>query len=212
MLNSLRPAGFAVCIPHIVYILYFKVLPMCLMAHTWNKKSDHQFYVLVNLLFHDNLTFKVWSYPLHSLFCFCFSRYHLIMGNVVKPKFHVEEEYCIEVIKQKEGGLIEVRRERKRVVAARDQGEKRCQQSKWVLKQIKPQEHLNLAEHHQVTTTKCRLKNIKRRSEIKCICGIYELLITIRLFYFGKNIENWTWNICIMWIEITLLYIEHLNV
>lgn len=47
------------------------------------------------------------------------------MGNVVKPKFHIEEEVCIEVIKQKEGGLIEVRRERRRAVAARDQGEKK---------------------------------------------------------------------------------------
>lgn len=47
------------------------------------------------------------------------------MGNVVKPKTNFEEEVYIEVIKQKEGGLIEVRRERRRAVAARDEGEKK---------------------------------------------------------------------------------------
>lgn len=47
------------------------------------------------------------------------------MGNVVKPKLHLEEEVCTEVINQKEGGLIEVRRERRRIVKVHDQGEKK---------------------------------------------------------------------------------------
>lgn len=47
------------------------------------------------------------------------------MGNVVKPKLHLEEEVCTEVISQKEGGLIEVRRERRRIVKVHDQGEKK---------------------------------------------------------------------------------------
>lgn len=47
------------------------------------------------------------------------------MGNVVKPKHNMEEEVCIEVISQKEGGLIEIRRERRRTVTTRDEGEKK---------------------------------------------------------------------------------------
>lgn len=46
------------------------------------------------------------------------------MGNVVKPKLHYEEEVCIEVITEREGGFRNVRRERRRTVAAHDKGEK----------------------------------------------------------------------------------------
>lgn len=47
------------------------------------------------------------------------------MGNVVKLKFYYEEEVCIEVIIEKEGGLCDYRCERRRNVKVYDKGEKK---------------------------------------------------------------------------------------
>lgn len=68
------------------------------------------------------------------------------MGNVVKPKFHYEEEVCIEVITEKEGGLRDYRRERRRNVKVHDKGEKKMPRVKLSLERNKSAGALEFGE------------------------------------------------------------------